>query len=149
MPSSYSRRASHPKATALPAGAAERPVSASSSLKKPVKHLEMAPWVKFDTKVKVKVVTLDTFAATEGLAAIDFIWADVQGAEDQMIAGGQKALATTSYLYTEYSDVEVYQGQINLKQIVERLPGKWEVLEDFGDDVLLRNVTKLGAGGSA
>ncbi|MGD9690551.1 MAG: FkbM family methyltransferase [Phycisphaerales bacterium] len=117
--------------------------SYSSSLKRPVKHLEHVPWVKFDQRARVAVTTLDAFAAREGLTAIDFIWADVQGAEDQMIAGGQRALAITSYLYTEYADEEIYEGQIGLGEIVRRLPGRWQVIEDYGDDALLRNVTKL------
>lgn len=134
------------------------PWSFSSSLKKPVKHLENVPWVKFDQRAKVKVMKLDTFYSQSGFASqtgsdgkpgrgIDFIWADVQGAEDQMIAGGQQALARTSYLYTEYANEELYEGQINLAEILKRLPGKWDVLADYGDDVLLRNATKLGGMG--
>ncbi len=125
-------------------GQTREPWSYSSSLKKPRAHLERVPWVKFESKATVRVVRLDTFAAAENLREVDFIWADVQGAEDQMIAGGQTLLAGTSYLYTEYSDEELYEGQIGLGELVKRLPGRWEVLEDYGNDVLLRNVTKMG-----
>ncbi len=118
--------------------------SYSSSLKEPVKHLEQVPWVRFEAKATVKVTRLDTFCAAQGIEAIDFLWADVQGAEDLLIAGGQAALARTSYVYTEYNEVEVYRGQIGLREIVRRLPGRWEVIEDFGGDALLRNVTRLG-----
>jgi len=34
----------------------------SSSLKKPKKHLERFPWIKFDKKIKVKTETLDNWA---------------------------------------------------------------------------------------
>lgn len=111
----------------------------SSSLKKPVEHLKQFPWVKFGAQAKVKVMRLDTFVQARGIERIDFLWADVQGAEDQMIAGGQRALARTRYLYTEYADRELYQGQIPLSEILKRLPGEWEVLGHFPEDVLLRN----------
>lgn len=127
-------------------GMPKEPWSYSSSLKAPVKHLEEVPWVKFDRTATVQVMRLDTFYQREGLTAIDFIWADIQGAEDLMIAGGQTALAHTSYLYTEYADEEVYKGQISLREIIGRLPGKWEVVVDFNRDALLRNITKLGPG---
>jgi 2-O-methyltransferase len=122
----------------------KEPWSYSSSLKEPVKHLTDVPWVKFDRTATVDVMRLDTFCQKNGVGDIDFIWADIQGAEDLMIAGGQATLARTSYLYTEYADDEVYKGQISLAEIVKRLPGKWEVLVDFEMDALLRNVSKLG-----
>jgi FkbM family methyltransferase len=115
------------------------PWTYSSSLKRPVKHLTNVPWVKFEQTATVKVVRLDTFAQRENLASIDFIWADVQGAEDQLIAGGQATLARTRYLYTEYGNEEIYAGQLSLREIVARLPGKWEVVADYGDDALLSN----------
>lgn len=114
----------------------------SSSLKKPKEHIKMAPWVKFEHFAKVKVARLDTLKKEHGFGDIDFIWADIQGAEDMMIAGGQETLARTRYLYTEYANTEVYEGQIPLDEIVKRLPGgaaQWEVVQDFSDDVLLKN----------
>lgn len=119
----------------------------SSSLKRPAKHLELYPWVKFEQTAKVKVTRLDTFAAGAKLGTVDFIWADVQGAEDQLVAGGQETLARTRYLYTEFNDQELYQGQVGLEEILRRMPGKWEVAERFGaEDVLLVN-RSLPAGG--
>ncbi|MEN9248224.1 MAG: hypothetical protein Q6L50_08560 [Gloeomargarita sp. GMQP_bins_120] len=37
----------------------------------------------------------------------DFIWADVQGAEVDLIQGGLQALANTRYFYTEYANTEL------------------------------------------
>ncbi len=116
----------------------------SSSLKRPAKHTELYPWVKFDTTATVKVMRLDTFAQERGVGTIDFIWADVQGAEDQLVAGGQQALARTRYLYTEYSEAQLYEGQIGLAEILRRMPGRWEIAERFGEDVLLRNLDLQG-----
>ncbi|MGD9690549.1 MAG: FkbM family methyltransferase [Phycisphaerales bacterium] len=116
--------------------------SYSSSLRKPAKHLEIFPWVKFDRTARVRIVKLDTFAAEQNLGVIDFIWADVQGAEDQVVAGGQIALQRTRYVYTEFNREELYAGQKGLDEIMAMLPGHWEIAERFGsEDVLLRNVT--------
>jgi 2-O-methyltransferase len=124
-----------------PPGAPPHIWTQSSSLKKPVEHLQEYPWCTFDRDATVRIVRLDTFVAERSIDRIDFLWADVQGAEDELIAGGQKALANTRYLYTEFSDRELYAGQISLQQILERLPGPWEVLEQFAYDVLLVNRT--------
>jgi FkbM family methyltransferase len=111
----------------------------SSSLKPPRDHLRRFPWVKFEARAKVRVIRLDTYVEQQGIGVVDFLWADVQGAEDQLIAGGQRALARTRYLYTEYADQPLYEGQIPLDEIVRRLPGRWDVLARFPDDALLRN----------
>lgn len=114
----------------------------SSSLKKPKEHLKAAPWVKFEHFAKVKVARLDTLKQQHGFGDVDFIWADIQGAEDMMIAGGQETFARTRYLYTEYANTELYEGQIPLDEIRKRLPGgadNWDALAVFDDDVLLKN----------
>lgn len=135
----------NPAATITRSPATRRPWSQSSSLKAPKEHLRRYPWVKFDQTTKVKVVTLDTFFAQRGLECVDLIWADVQGAEDLMIAGGQQALRKTRYLFTECSDVPLYEGQIGLAEIMQRLPGSWRLVETFDYDVLLENRDLTGA----
>jgi FkbM family methyltransferase len=114
----------------------------SSSLKKPKRHLKEFPWVKFLHEARVKVARLDTLKREQGFGDIEFMWADVQGAEDMLIAGAQETLARTRYFYTEYANVELYEGQIGLEEIVKRLPGgarQWQTLAVFDDDVLLKN----------
>jgi len=109
----------------------------SSSIKRPKNHLQRFP-VTFGEAVEVKLLTLDTFCRERGLGVIDFIWADIQGAEGEMIRGARQSLARTRYLYTEYSDEELYEGQATLREILEMLPG-FRVLELWPDDVLLEN----------
>jgi FkbM family methyltransferase len=87
------------------------------------------------TETTVPAVTLDTICG--GLDRIDFIWADIQGAELDMIEGGREALARTRYLYTEH-EAGMYEGCVGLTEILARLPG-WELVEDYGYDALLRN----------
>lgn len=100
----------------------------SSSLKKPKHHLIEHPDIKFDEAVKVKCIPLDTFCKWFKIDRIDFIWADVQGAEKELIAGAKEILKKTKYLYTEFSNEETFEGQITLNEILSMLPG-WEVLQ--------------------
>lgn len=109
----------------------------SSSIKPPLNHLLLYP-VTFGEAVGVEMVALDSFCERRGLGSIDFIWADIQGAEGEMIRGGPQTLARTRYLYTEYSDDELYEKQVTLREILELLPD-FRVLELWPDDVLLEN----------
>ena len=115
--------------------------TASSSLHRPKKHLERWPWVTFDKSVTVKTCTLDSFCNDNNIDHVDFIWADVQGGEYNMILGGQQTLSTTKYLYTEYANVELYEGQKDMETLLDALPGEWRVVQDFFSDVLLQNLT--------
>jgi len=110
----------------------------SGSIKKPKGHLEMHPWCTFNESIVVKTKRLDTWCREEGIEAIDFIWADVQGAEENLIRGGKEALHRTRYFYTEYSNQELYEGQIGLNGILKLLPD-FEILCRFSADVLLTN----------
>jgi len=70
----------------------------SSSLKPPAEFIELHIWLTFGHSVEFDTLTLDTLATSRAMTTIDFVWADVQGAEDLLIAGGQQALARTRYL---------------------------------------------------
>jgi 2-O-methyltransferase len=111
----------------------------SSSLKRPKNHLQRYP-VTFGNTISVETATLDGFARRAGLGAIDFIWADIQGAEGEMVRGGLETLARTRYLFTEYSDDEMYEGQATLHELLAMLPD-FRVVELWSDDVLLENRT--------
>lgn len=110
----------------------------SGSIKKPKEHLDLYPWCKFESAISVEVVRLDDWRSDNALSKIDFIWADVQGAEGDLIIGAQQTLASTRYFYTEYSNQELYEGGYALEQILSLLPN-FEVSELFPNDVLLKN----------
>jgi FkbM family methyltransferase len=109
----------------------------SSSLKQPKNHLLRYP-VTFGETIEVDSVTLDNYAQRHGLDIVDFIWADIQGAEGEMVRGARSLLSRTRYLYTEYSDDELYEGQATLKDICGMLP-EFRVIELWPDEVLLQN----------
>ena len=94
----------------------------------------------FERQVEVRVITLDDFYDLYSLPYIDFIWCDVQGAEDLVIAGGRRALAHTRYFYTEYYDTQMYEGQIGAREIHARLPGTWKVVEQWPYHILCEHL---------
>jgi FkbM family methyltransferase len=110
----------------------------SSSIRAPKKTLEFWPDMTFED-AEVDCIKFDTYYKNSNTNIIDFIWADLQGAEGDLIDGGQEALSNTRYLYTEYSNDELYEGEVGLQEIIQRLPGKWSVVEDYGSDILLKN----------
>jgi FkbM family methyltransferase len=108
----------------------------SGSIRRPTGHLRLYPWCGFGEPRRVRSLTLDSWAVN--IPLIDFIWADVQGAEGDVIRGGLATFQRTRYFYTEYSDEELYEGQITLDRMIELLP-RWTIVERWSDDVLLRN----------
>lgn len=120
--------------------------SASGSLKKPKNHLEIFPDIQFKHTVKVPCVKLDYWVDMEDLYVIDFLWMDVNGAEEDVILGGLNTLKKkTRYIYTEFSNKELHEGQITKDRILELLPeyeeiGVYNYLGNFGN-VLLKNKT--------
>ena len=111
---------------------------ASGSIRPPKEATTVHPWMKFDSQIQVPLMTLDTWAQTTKIDRIDFLWADVQGAEVDLIRGGTETLRRTRYFYTEYSNLEQYEGQLGITQLLQLLPG-WSVQEQWPGDVLLRN----------
>ncbi len=94
--------------------------------------------VTFEKTIDVSVVRLDTWTQAEDIGDIDLIWADVQGAEADLVRGGRETLKRTRWFYTEYSNDEWYEGQPTLSQLLAMLPG-YSVHVRYPMDVLLRN----------
>lgn len=110
----------------------------SGSIRRPRTHLEVWPWVKFEHQIQVPIVTLDAWAGQQGITQVDFIWADVQGAESDLIQGATLLLRNTRYLYTEYSNEEWYEGQVTLAELQRLLPG-FTLLRRYPMDALFLN----------
>jgi FkbM family methyltransferase len=110
----------------------------SGSIRRPKNHLIANTQVKFDRVVTINTCRLDDWCTRNGIDHVDFIWMDVQGAEADVIAGAANILNRTRFLYTEYSNDELYEGQIPLKELLARLP-LFNVIARFPGDILLRN----------
>ena len=115
----------------------------SGSILQPTKHKEVFTQVAFDTPYKVPSVTLHTYMLQRNVSMIDFIWADVQGAEEKVIIGGIEEFRTkVRYFYTEYCQTELYLGCPNRERILSLLPNYSVVFDTGGDvvgDMLLKN----------
>ena len=119
-----------------------QPWTCSGSLRKPTGHFEAYPDVIFGLPVEVPVTTLDVYCRGRQIEAVDLLWMDVQGAEDEVLKGAQDVLTRTRYLYTEYSDTPLYEGQPALADLRPLLPGwrelyRWPSNAEF--NVLLEN----------
>lgn len=117
----------------------------SSSLKKPIMHIPIHRDVNFINTKIVRTITLDEYAEKNNISYCDLVWMDVQGAEDLVIKGGQNFFRNTKYVYTEFSNVELYEGALGKYEIEKLLPN-FEIVrvirEWYADgDVLLVNRT--------
>ncbi|NBO23594.1 FkbM family methyltransferase, partial [bacterium] len=112
----------------------------SSSIRKPKRAYEFWQDMSF-TELNCQSITLDELSKTYGLSdrVIDFIWADVQGAEKDLIIGGMETLKHTKYFYTEFMEYEVYEGQLfDFSEICKMLPD-FNVEHKFDYDILFTN----------
>lgn len=109
----------------------------SSSLMSPSLHKIMHPHVDWEV-CQVRTITLDSFIKQFSIRSIDFIWADVQGAEGMLISGGCEALKITRFFYTEYGLRKIYAQQTLLPQLLGMLP-QFTILRRFPCDILLQN----------
>lgn len=110
----------------------------SGSIRKPKTHLSVFEWCTFDTTLEVPMTTIDTVCDRHDIEEIDFIWMDVQGAEKDVFSGAVNMLARVKWIYTEYNEQEMYEGQAGLNQLIEYLPG-FRVLIRYKNDALLWN----------
>lgn len=113
----------------------------SGSIRRPTGHLEHHPEIIFEEESTVDTMRLDSWASVAQIDVVDFMWADVQGAERELILGGLETLSRTRFFYTEYSDEELYEDQIDLAGILQLLPD-FTIERKYPSDVLLKN-TKL------
>ena len=116
----------------------------SSSIKKPEGILfETWPSIEIKDELEVECVSLDHYVEKNEIGLIDFIWADIQGAEDYLILGGKKTFFDkVRYFYTEYAKNEnsKYYENSPLKEDIKKLLGDdWEIIGDNGSDILLVN----------
>jgi len=88
----------------------EGKIGASSSLLPPKRHLEFDPRISFDQVIEVETITLDDWAAQQGVNEVDFFWLDMQGYELHMLKASKLAL-TASAIYIEVEFVEDFEGQ--------------------------------------
>lgn len=116
----------------------------SGSLLPPDKHSEYETWLTFPTKIDVEVVALDDWMGEQFGRAWpiwDFAWVDVQGAEANVLRGGQRLVwQRLRYWYCEAHCKPYYHGQATLQEIRSLLPGFVFQSEHSGENFLFRSM---------
>ena len=102
----------------------------SGSIKEPIKQLEGWPHIVFGEEVVAQAKRLDTFCEEYMIDHVDFLWMDVQGAEGQVFSGAKETLKNTDYIYTEYYNVPMYDGQLNLEEL-KTILGDFELIGNY------------------
>jgi 2-O-methyltransferase len=107
----------------------------SSSLLEPKLHKEFHEDIKFTSSITVKTTDIDSWAKSNNVNSIEFMWLDLQGAEP-LVLKNCNILSTTSMVFSEVSLIELYDGCVLYKDyakmmdekgfvpIIEQLP--WE-----------------------
>jgi FkbM family methyltransferase len=90
----------------------------SSSLLEPGTHLETYPNITFDSKQKVQMFRLDSFAFPDTLNMLNM---DVQGYELEVLKGAVNTLNHIDIIYTEINTEDVYKGCVHVDQLDEFL----------------------------
>jgi 2-O-methyltransferase len=113
--------------------------SGPTSILKPKTHDKRLPHLSYRANIEVPVVTLDEFSKEHGITSVDFMWVDIQGSEYGMIQGGAETLRRTSWLFMEAVHDRRYHGQKVRHELLSSIPGSWEMVGDWPNDVLLKN----------
>ncbi len=119
----------------------------SGSFSRPTHHYVRSPEIKFKDPVAMPCIRLDTWWAEicevpNGVRGgrLDFIWADVQGGQIPLIAGGRRALACTRYLYIECHQTPEYEDEPTQAELVIMLLPEFEPVAIYGgDNILFKN----------
>jgi len=86
----------------------------SSSILKPIKHLQQYPWITFDEKMEVDMIRLDNYP-TQNLYNLMII--DVQGYELEVLKGAKNTLNEIDYIITEVNRDEVYENCAKIEDL--------------------------------
>jgi FkbM family methyltransferase len=111
-----------------------------SSLSKPTdENAFWFPWMRFQEEVEVQVFSLDGFCRQHHVDRVDFLWADIQGAEKDLILGGAETLKRTRFMFLEQEGYRLYEDQWLFRDMMEALRPDWKLACRFPSDVLLYN----------
>jgi len=92
----------------------------SGSLNMPTGHYSYSPEISFKRPVSVNCIRLDTWyrAVYPEECLIDFIWADVQGAQMKLVCGAYWTFHKTRYLYIECHERPLYEEEPSQADLV-------------------------------
>lgn len=114
----------------------------SGSLCKPTGHLTRSPEIGFKEPAPVPCIRLDTWLAHRPHLfdpGIDFIWADVQGSQRLVIAGGNRTLSITKWLYIESHEPPAYANEPTQDELIDELSETFEPIAFYAENILFKN----------
>lgn len=114
-------------------------MTGANSIRKPKEVLNRHSWIDFNESVDVNTYTIDYLCSENNIDHIDFIWSDIQGCEYDMIEGAKNMIDNIGLMLLEYSNVELYEGQKLLDDIIKLLGDNWELVIKTDCDVLVKN----------
>mgnify|MGYP001564867676 CR=1 FL=1 len=111
-----------------------------SSLLEPNEVVKNFPFLKFNNEL-VECITIDDFCKEKNITSIDFIFADIQGAELEMIKGAVEMLPKIKFMFLEKSDnVVLYKNQPLTNDLIDFMKeNDFEVAKIFKCDILFYN----------
>lgn len=114
-----------------------------SSLLEPNEVTKLYPFLKFDNEM-VNCITIDDICKERDIEHIDFIYADIQGAEVEMIKGAKEMMSKVKFMFLEKSDKHrLYGNQPLTDELINVMKeNNFEVANDYDCDILFYN-TKL------
>lgn len=92
----------------------------SGSINTPTGHHAYSPEITFGKGI-VSSIRLDEWLSHCEVEEIDFIWADVQGAQIKLIAGGLETLRITRLLYIECHETSLYEAEPSQAELITLL----------------------------
>ncbi|MEQ1798590.1 MAG: FkbM family methyltransferase [Lacibacter sp.] len=82
----------------------------SSSLLQPSEHLTDHPDVFFNQDITVQTMTLDEWAAKQGIEQVHLLWLDMQGFELEVLKASSVILSKVKAIHMEISTRPTYEG---------------------------------------
>ena len=67
--------------------------------------------------ILIKCITLDDWSCENGIAFVDFMWLDLEGAELKVLRGGERLLKTVKAIYVEVNFQEYRVGMVQYQEI--------------------------------
>ena len=124
----------------------EEDFKGSGSILKPTsKHSEIWGNLVFNDPLKVKAVSINSWAKANNINQIDFVWMDVQGAELKVLKGFEELLPTTKAVILEiWDNTDYYQDSVSFASLQSffaannfRMSNLWKMY--FSGDALFIN----------
>jgi FkbM family methyltransferase len=93
----------------------------SSSLLTPLEHSSIFPSVKFESRIPVRGLTIDSLISQNELEWPDFLWLDLQGMEIAVLRSSPGTVARVRAIYMEVSRRPLYEGMPLFREVVKAM----------------------------